>query len=124
MFRVEFYTDYCDENMADFLPFDDNTTGNFCVYENWDQGFALITRLTCRMPDKPYIFNDMSNNGVPSFYSSKPPTAAEAAKKTNKKTKKSKSQKPTGRQPCSFWGKKRHVKGSGCPGANKAKKGK
>ena len=54
------------------------------------------------MPDKPYIFNDMSNNGVPSFYSSKPPTAAEAAKKTNKKLKKSKSQKPTGRQPCSF----------------------
>ena len=53
LFKLDFYTEFVNEQMTESLPFDDNTSGNFCIFKGCDQNLQKIIELTFRLPTKP-----------------------------------------------------------------------
>ena len=51
-FRLEFPTDGIDENLREYLPFEDNTVGEFCIFENCDKQFKEIIKASAVIPYK------------------------------------------------------------------------
>ncbi|CAI2384895.1 unnamed protein product [Moneuplotes crassus] len=130
LFRLEFYTDFCNENVQELLPMQDNTAGEFCCYFACDKDYVKIINEFSKYPQKEYSTESHNPNGVPSYYArddSKkrvPKTKRSDTKKVNKgkksknKTKKKEESKKTGKRQfkeCALCGKKRHMKNSNCP---------
>ena len=67
IFRMDFYTDYWTETLSDYLPFDDNTSGEFWVFEGWDKNFTSLWEAMQNFPRRPFTAANKSNNGLPSF---------------------------------------------------------
>ena len=111
MFNIGLYTDYCNERLTDYLPYDDNTSGEFCVFQGCDGNYTLICEALRMYPNRAYNFSYEKGNGVPSFYNRGTNEKKAPPKKQKKNSKNTKGSKTTG-QGCSYCQKKRHPKDS------------
>ena len=69
-FRLDFVTDFINEQMVEVLPDDDNTSGVFCVMPGCDAGFKTLCDATYGFKNKrtyETAFNQ-DKNGVPTYY--------------------------------------------------------
>lgn len=121
MFRVELYSDYCNEKFLDLLPHDDNTSGDFWVYDRWDHGFRILIDETSTLAKKPYLFDEGSSNGVPNFYNTKNQNVKPKNNQIKNENASKQSKAKIIRKRWKYCNKSRHGKGNTWPGAKKPK---
>lgn len=117
LFKLEFYTDFWNENVSDYLPSDDNTAGEFWVYEGCDKAYIAVMNAFMRYPKKEYNLRIVNANGLPNYYQ-KQKKPLPKTKKDSKKVKPKNSSKRVVKE-WDLCGKKRHMKTSNCPKAKK-----
>ena len=73
-FKLDFITEYVNEAMQEVLPFDDNTSGVFCVINGCDPNYRLLCESTFGLSCKRTFDNafQKNNNGIPNYYYQKP----------------------------------------------------
>jgi len=73
-FKVDFDPNIVNEVMSQVLPYDDNTSGEFCIFIGCDVHYRTLCDETMYLPNRR-TFDEafMANkNGVPSYYYQKP----------------------------------------------------
>lgn len=73
-FRLDFLTDFVNEQMNEVLPDDDNTSGVFCVIPGCDPRFKTLLDATFGFQNKRTYEGAFKSNphGVPDYYHQKP----------------------------------------------------
>lgn len=73
-FKLDFVTEYVNEVMQEVLPFDDNTSGIFCVMNGCDPAYRTLIEATQGFSNKRTFGNafNANPNGVPNYYYQKP----------------------------------------------------
>lgn len=75
LLKLDFDTNLISEAMAEILPYEDNTSGHFCVA--CDEDYQQLIELTKGLPYKRTYDEafKLNNNGVPNYYYLAPETS-------------------------------------------------
>ena len=111
LLKLDFDSNFVNEPMQEVLPYEDNTSGHFCVLS--DESFFQLLEAAKNIPNRKNFYERLNKNeGVPQYYYEKPETG-EIPKKRQVKE----AAVLIGKEGCPCCNKKRHSKNSMCPNA-------
>ena len=112
LLKLDFDSNFVNEDMTEVLPFEDNTSGHFCVVS--DEAYHQLVEATRNLPYKRTYSEafKLNEHGVPNYYYEKPDVGEVPVVK-----KRAKKDIQIGKDGCPACGKKRHSKLSACPNA-------